>query len=150
MAWFCLWMTRSRGVGMGNSPHLNKNLIWVFWKRNFEKFWKVLKEYKKFKKHLGLNWGGRLPHTQVPKSHSWSNVLGDMTLVGEPFKGHNPLPNLMKELAASSNYEERKRNIEEFNKANKWKKKGISMVPIKYDVHKMPPLPFYCHIRQVL
>ena len=93
---------------------------------------------------------GGLPHTQVPKSHSLSNVLGDMTLVGEPFKGHNPLPNLMKELAASSNYEERKRNIEEFNKANKWKKKGISMVPIKYDVHKMPPLPFYCHIRQVL
>ena len=92
----------------------------------------------------------RLPHTQVPESHSLSNVLGDMTLVGEPFKGHNPLPNLMKELGASSNYEERKRNIEEFNKANKWKKKGISMVPIKYDVHKMPPLPFYCHIRQVL
>ena len=107
---------------------------------------------KEFQKIVGGIWGGGggVPQPQVPKSHSLSNVLGDMTLVGEPFKGNNPLPNLMKELAASSNYEERKRNIEEFNKANKWKKKGISMVPIKYDVHKMHPLPFYCHIRQVL
>ena len=23
---------------------------------------------------------------------------------------------------------------------------GISMVPIKYDVHKFAPMPYYCHI----
>ena len=91
-----------------------------------------------------------LPYSQDPKPHSLLNILGDMTLVGEPFKGHNPLPSLMKDLAASSDYQKRKNNIEEFNNANKWKKRGISMVPIKYDIHKFAPMPYYCHIRQVL
>ena len=69
-----------------------------------------------------------------------------MTLVGEPFKGHNPMPNMLKDLANSSNYKERKNIIEKFNKNNKWKKRGIAMVPIKYDVHKFAPMPYYCHI----
>ena len=67
-------------------------------------------------------------------------------MVGEPFKGENPLPNLMRDLAVSSNFEQRKIDIEQFNKTNKWKKRGISMVPIKYDVHKFSPMPYYCHI----
>ena len=57
-----------------------------------------------------------------------------MTLVGEPFKGHNPMPNMLRDLANSSNYKERKNIIEKFNKNNKWKKRGIIMLPTKYGI----------------
>ncbi|KPI92786.1 Xanthine dehydrogenase [Papilio xuthus] len=39
-----------------------------------------------------------------------------------------------KECIESSNYYERKAAIEEFNRCNRWKKKGISLVPTKYGI----------------
>ncbi|XP_072938679.1 xanthine dehydrogenase-like [Epargyreus clarus] len=38
------------------------------------------------------------------------------------------------ECIESSNYWQRKKEVEEFNKCNRWKKKGISIVPTKYGI----------------
>ncbi|CAH0702364.1 unnamed protein product [Spodoptera exigua] len=38
------------------------------------------------------------------------------------------------ECIENSNYWERKKDIEEFNRQNRWKKKGISLVPTKYGI----------------
>jgi xanthine dehydrogenase/oxidase len=42
------------------------------------------------------------------------------------------IPQLFKETKEQCNYEERKAAIEVFNKKNKWKKRGIAMLPVKF------------------
>ena len=71
---------------------------------------------------------------------------GDMTLHGHPYHGDNPLPNLMADLEKSSNFTARKAEVEAYNKANKWKKRGINMLPCLYNVAGMVPMPFYCTV----
>lgn len=71
---------------------------------------------------------------------------GDMKLGGHPFKGKNPLPDMMQQLSQSSAFEERKAQVEAFNAANKWKKRGISMVPVNYEIHSIMPIPYYAHV----
>ncbi len=71
---------------------------------------------------------------------------GDMQVVGHPFHGENPLSKMMDELMDSSSYKERRAAVDSFNASNKWKKRGMSVVPVKYTIHAMPPMPFYAHI----
>ncbi|KAH8646585.1 xanthine dehydrogenase [Tricladium varicosporioides] len=42
------------------------------------------------------------------------------------------IPQLFKETKEQCNYEERKAAIEVFNKKNKWKKRGMAMLPVKF------------------
>ena len=71
---------------------------------------------------------------------------GDLMLHGgHKFSGTNPLPDMIGELSKSSAFEERKKAVETFNQNNKWKKRGMSCVPVRYGV-SLPPFPNYCHI----
>ena len=45
----------------------------------------------------------------------------------------NILPTIIDTLKGSSEYDKRKQDIESFNNSNKWKKKGMSMVPMIYN-----------------
>ena len=71
---------------------------------------------------------------------------GDMLLFGHPFKGHNPLPDLITDLGKSAKLDQRKADIKTFNQNNTWKKRGISVVPVNYTAHLPGPMPSYCHI----
>ena len=72
---------------------------------------------------------------------------GDMTLHdNHPFKGHNPLADMIRDLSKSAKFEERKKFVKNFNQNNKWKKRGMSCIPVRYSVPNFPPMPFYCHI----
>jgi len=52
------------------------------------------------------------------------------------FLGDNfNLPQMYNELKQTSNYEARLASVHQFNQANRWKKRGISVVPIKYGLH---------------
>ncbi|KIX06271.1 xanthine dehydrogenase, molybdopterin binding subunit [Rhinocladiella mackenziei CBS 650.93] len=44
------------------------------------------------------------------------------------------IPRLMSELQAECDYEKRKSDIESFNRTNKWKKRGISLIPSKFGI----------------
>lgn len=46
----------------------------------------------------------------------------------------NNINQLWKDLKKSSNFEKRKAAINNFNANNKWRKKGISMIPLKYGI----------------
>ncbi|WP_298902893.1 molybdopterin cofactor-binding domain-containing protein [uncultured Psychroserpens sp.] len=46
----------------------------------------------------------------------------------------NNINQIWTDLKTSSDFEKRKASIEEFNANNKWKKKGISMIPLKYGI----------------
>nr|CAD7401854.1 unnamed protein product [Timema cristinae] len=49
----------------------------------------------------------------------------------------NPIAEMINDIKKSSNYEERKKYIENFNKLNRWKKRGMTLVPMTY------PFPFW-------
>jgi len=44
------------------------------------------------------------------------------------------LETMIKDLSKSADYEIRKRDVETFNNQNRWKKKGIAMVTMKYSM----------------
>lgn len=48
------------------------------------------------------------------------------------------LPSIMDKLAMSSRFEKRTEMIKEYNRSNKWRKKGISRVPISHQVTLRP------------
>ncbi|CAK1540585.1 unnamed protein product [Leptosia nina] len=47
---------------------------------------------------------------------------------------HCTIPRCWSECIESSNYWQRKKDVEEFNRLNRWKKKGITVVPTKYGI----------------
>ncbi|CAG7720323.1 unnamed protein product [Allacma fusca] len=51
---------------------------------------------------------------------------------GDVFEGVNLIPTIIEELKRTANYEERKRFVEDFNKSNRWMKRGLSLVPMRY------------------
>ncbi|KAH0777231.1 hypothetical protein KY290_008642 [Solanum tuberosum] len=53
-------------------------------------------------------------------------------------EGEYTLPSIMDKLAVSSSFFQRSKMIEQFNQNNTWKKKGISRVPIVYEVMQRP------------
>nr|CAD7447548.1 unnamed protein product [Timema bartmani] len=46
----------------------------------------------------------------------------------------HPVMSMIDELKTSSQYDERLKDIEAFNKVNRWKKKGISLVPMQHNL----------------
>ncbi|CAG2058957.1 unnamed protein product, partial [Timema podura] len=50
---------------------------------------------------------------------------------------NNPMAEMINDIKKSSNYDERKKYIENFNKLNRWKKRGMTLVPMTY------PFPFW-------
>ena len=46
----------------------------------------------------------------------------------------NPLPRLVSELEASSDFVQRQLAVKQFNKEHQWKKRGISLIPTKYGI----------------
>jgi len=43
--------------------------------------------------------------------------------------------NMIEDLKIKADFEERKRNVEEFNKENRWRKRGIAIVPMNFAFH---------------
>ena len=48
--------------------------------------------------------------------------------------GENPLNKMYEEIMISSDYRTRLKHIQEFNKANRWKKKGMGICPVKFGI----------------
>ncbi|CAK8538527.1 unnamed protein product [Lathyrus sativus] len=55
---------------------------------------------------------------------------------GEPFE--YTLPSIWSKLAVSANYEQRTKMVKEFNRINIWRKRGISRVPVVYQLSLRP------------
>ncbi|XP_063822615.1 xanthine dehydrogenase-like isoform X2 [Ostrinia nubilalis] len=58
---------------------------------------------------------------------------GDLTPYNQTLT-YCTIPRCWKECIALSQYWERKKEVEEFNRSHRWKKKGIAMVPTKYGI----------------
>eukprot|EP00054_Salpingoeca_dolichothecata_P024381 m.165933 g.165933 ORF g.165933 m.165933 type:complete len:1340 (-) comp24994_c0_seq1:150-4169(-) len=58
---------------------------------------------------------------------------GDETHFGQVLEQF-PIPRMWQELKAFSDYEKRQKEIEAFNQANRWRKRGLSMVPTKFGI----------------
>merc|ERR1712126_305739 len=58
----------------------------------------------------------------------------------------NPMPEMIKRLSESSDFKARVAVVADFNKANKWRKRGISLMPGKYPMHAIPFAPYYCKV----
>lgn len=58
---------------------------------------------------------------------------GEQTHFGQELIDWN-VPALWSELKVSGDYEKRRAAVEDFNKQNRWRKRGISMVPTKFGI----------------
>ncbi|KAF4522205.1 hypothetical protein B566_EDAN007356 [Ephemera danica] len=47
---------------------------------------------------------------------------------------NNPIPEMIAELKTIADYESRRKSIEDFNVANRWKKRGIAITPMTYPI----------------
>ena len=65
-----------------------------------------------------------------PLEFRMQNMITDAPL--PPITEPNILPSIIEHLQASSAYAERKSAIENFNAENRWKKRGLSLVPMLY------------------
>merc|ERR1712131_531396 len=50
----------------------------------------------------------------------------------DTFDEINPVPQMVQEILSSSDYNNRSSAIQEFNSRNKWKKRGLSLIPMRY------------------
>jgi len=51
------------------------------------------------------------------------------------YEGENPIPKMLEQLKVSGDYQRRRAEVNNFNSQNRWKKRGISVVPMRYAVH---------------
>ena len=58
---------------------------------------------------------------------------GDVTPFGNKLQNFN-VDEIIDQLIASSDYANRKTQVNNYNQANRWKKKGISVMPLKWNV----------------
>lgn len=58
---------------------------------------------------------------------------GDTTHFGQKLEHWN-VPRLMDELLKSSDYIQRQKSVEDFNKLNKYRKRGICILPTKFGI----------------
>ncbi|KYO33620.1 hypothetical protein Y1Q_0008774 [Alligator mississippiensis] len=72
-----------------------------------------------------------LPHEKVRELNMYEGI--SVTPFKEEFDAAN-LKRCWKECLAKSEYYSRKTSVEEFNKQNYWKKKGIAIIPMKFSV----------------
>ncbi|PZC82143.1 hypothetical protein B5X24_HaOG210951 [Helicoverpa armigera] len=47
---------------------------------------------------------------------------------------NNPIPELINQLKIDAKYDDRKKEIEEFNKNNRWRKRAIKLIPLTVDI----------------
>lgn len=60
------------------------------------------------------------------------------TLISAPgakFQGENPIPAFIEDLKKGSDYEERKKFVDTFNGANRYRKRGLCVLPMRYTQH---------------
>lgn len=57
---------------------------------------------------------------------------GDLTPFLQEIDSDWHIPTLLEQVRKETNYDERKRKIAEFNAKNKWKKRGICLIPTKF------------------
>ena len=60
-------------------------------------------------------------------------TLGSLVLTVNISAEPSPLPQMIADLKVSGDYETRLNAARAFNLANRWKKRGISLVPMRYD-----------------
>ncbi|KAI9920443.1 hypothetical protein PsorP6_015724 [Peronosclerospora sorghi] len=60
-------------------------------------------------------------------------IEGQRTHFGQPLEDFN-LQTLWQHLIYRSNFESKKTNVEAFNKSNRWKKRGVSLLPTKIGI----------------
>ncbi|CAF4804155.1 unnamed protein product [Rotaria sp. Silwood1] len=58
---------------------------------------------------------------------------GDITHYGQILENWN-VPRILNELKESSDFIQRQQNVEEFNQKNKYRKRGVSMIPVKFGI----------------
>ncbi|CAF4926552.1 unnamed protein product, partial [Rotaria sp. Silwood1] len=58
---------------------------------------------------------------------------GDTTHYGQILENWN-VPRILDELKESSDFIQRQQNVEEFNQKNKYRKRGVSMIPVKFGI----------------
>ncbi len=66
-----------------------------------------------------------------------ANILetGDPMLFGPPtYERHNLIPEMFETMKSDADYEQRKVEIEKFNRENRWKKRGMAVVPVIYSI----------------
>ncbi len=63
---------------------------------------------------------------------------GDLTHYGQRLDQWN-VPRLLDELIQSSDYIQRQKNVEEFNRTNNYRKRGLSIVPNKFTIGFLVP-----------
>nr|XP_006811949.1 PREDICTED: xanthine dehydrogenase/oxidase-like [Saccoglossus kowalevskii] len=59
---------------------------------------------------------------------------GDLTHYNQTFITNNSLDRCWKECLQKSDYQRRKRQVDMYNSENRWKKRGISIIPTKYGI----------------
>ena len=59
--------------------------------------------------------------------------IGNTTPYGQPIK-YMSLPKVWANLQTQANYKDTLASVQAFNKANRWRKRGISITPIKYGI----------------
>lgn len=47
---------------------------------------------------------------------------------------NNPIPEMMNQLRRDANFDDRKRQVQEFNRYNRWRKRAIKMIPLTVDI----------------
>eukprot|EP00095_Tigriopus_kingsejongensis_P005797 maker-scaffold88_size394946-snap-gene-2.26 protein:Tk05797 transcript:maker-scaffold88_size394946-snap-gene-2.26-mRNA-1 annotation:"hypothetical protein DAPPUDRAFT_313254" len=70
-----------------------------------------------------------------PLEFRLNNLLtpGDVVLSGEePFEGPNQIPNMVEKLKTSCDYDARLVEIQAYNEANKWKKRKMKILPMRW------------------
>jgi xanthine dehydrogenase large subunit len=74
-----------------------------------------------------------LDPTRVRERNYYREAPHDLTPYGQPVVG-NRLPRLHAELLASSDYAQRRAEIEVFNAASRWTKRGMGFQPVKFGI----------------
>ena len=59
---------------------------------------------------------------------------GDVTHFGQRIEGFN-IPRLWNEIQSSAEVVQRKQEVEKFNQANKYRKRGLSVIPTKFGIN---------------
>ncbi|OXA54699.1 Xanthine dehydrogenase [Folsomia candida] len=56
-------------------------------------------------------------------------------LPGQTFQGENPLSKIIDDLKTSADYDDRKKFVENFNNTNRFRKRGMHLMPMRYPQH---------------
>jgi xanthine dehydrogenase/oxidase len=72
-----------------------------------------------------------MPVEQVRELNMYEE--GDKTHFGQALQDWN-VPTLWKQIKESSDFERRRKEVDAFNTQNRWKKRGLAMMPTKFGI----------------